>query len=53
VAPQPDVPDAPPPWAAYDLPFLLGAVALAFVFLESLFDVTLPRLRSMRTREAT
>jgi hypothetical protein len=53
VPPDPDPVDAPPPWAAYDLPFLLGAFALACVFLESLIGMTLPRLRSVRTREAT
>jgi len=53
VAPDPDPADAPPTWAAYDIPFLLGTFALALVLLESLLDVTLPRLTSFRTREAT
>jgi len=53
VPPDPDPADAPPAWAAYDLPFILGSIALACVFLESLIGLALPRLRSVRTREAT
>jgi len=54
VAPDADEPSAAAPaWAAYDIPFLLGTLALAFVLLESLFDVRLPRLRAVRAREAT
>lgn len=55
VPPDPDPTDAPPAWAAYDLPFLLGSLALAFVFLESLIGVTLPGRRPapFRPREAT
>jgi hypothetical protein len=41
-----------PVWAHYDLPFLLGALALALVLLESLLGMRLPRLRSLRAREA-
>jgi Ca-activated chloride channel family protein len=41
-----------PAWARYDLPFLLGAFALALVTLESLLTVSLPVLRAMRPREA-
>lgn len=52
--PDPDPLDAPPAWAAYDLPFLLGVLALALVFLESLIGVTLPgRSRAFKPREAT
>ena len=51
--PAPDPADAPPAWAAYDLPFVLGVVALVCVFLESLIGMALPRLTSVRTREAT
>jgi len=53
VAPEVDPVDMPPPWARYDLPYVLGVFALALVFLESLIDVTLPRLTFARTREAT
>jgi Ca-activated chloride channel family protein len=53
VAPPVDPVDQPPPWARYDLPYVLGVFALALVFLESLIDVTLPRLTFARTREAT
>jgi Ca-activated chloride channel family protein len=52
-APEPDATEAAPAWARYDIPFLLGLVALVLVALESLIDVTLPRLFSFRTREAT
>lgn len=55
VPPDPAPTDAPPAWAAYDLPFVLGSLALALVFLESLIGVTLPRVspRRARPREAT
>lgn len=53
VPPEPDPESAPPAWAAYDLPFLLGGLALGLVLLESLFDVRLPRLLAVRAREAT
>jgi Ca-activated chloride channel family protein len=53
VPPEPDPNGSAPAWAGYDLPFLLGAAALALIFLESLFDVTVPRLVSFRAREAT
>ncbi|MGD2045445.1 MAG: VWA domain-containing protein [Gemmatimonadota bacterium] len=54
VPPEPDPLDAPPAWAAYDIPFALGALALAFVFLESLIGLTLPRRsEAFRPREAT
>jgi Ca-activated chloride channel family protein len=53
VPPEPDPDDSTPAWASYDLPFLLGALALALILLESLFDVTVPRLVSFRAREAT
>jgi len=53
VPPEAAPSDAAPAWAGYDLPFLLGALALALIALESLFDVTLPRLVWLRTREAT
>jgi Ca-activated chloride channel family protein len=54
VAPDPNPLDAPPAWAAYDLPFMLGALALALVLLESLIGLTLPgRSRALRPREAT
>ena len=52
-APERDPADSAPAWAGYDIPFLLGTFALAFVFLESLLDVTVPRIVSFRTREAT
>ncbi len=52
-APDPDPTDAPPAWAAYDLRFLLGALGLACVLLESLIGLTLPRLVPVRAREAT
>ena len=53
VAPQPDAEEAAPAWARYDLPFVLGVTALVLIFLESLFDVTVPRLVSFKAREAT
>jgi len=53
VAPDIELEDLPPPWARYDLPYVLGVFALALVVLESLIDVTLPRLTFARTREAT
>lgn len=53
MAAGPEASDAPPAWAAYDLPVLLGALALGLVLLESLLDVTLPRRSSLRAREAT
>jgi len=53
VAPEAEPTESPPQWAAYDLPFALGSVALVFVLLESLFDVRLPSVRRARTREAT
>lgn len=49
--PDPDPASAPPAWAAYDLPFVLGTVALACVLLESLIGLALPRLTSMRAGE--
>lgn len=55
VPPEPTATDAPPAWAAYDLPFLLGSLALVLVFLESLIGVTLPRRRrpaAVQAREA-
>ena len=52
-APDPDPAEAPPIWAAYDWSLLLGSLALACVLLESLIGITLPRLASVRTREAT
>lgn len=44
-----------PLWARYDLQFLLGAVALALVLLESLLGFTIApfRFRALRTREAS
>jgi len=53
VAAAPDPDTAAPAWTRYDVPFLLGVLALIFIFVESLFDVTMPRLRSFRAREAT
>lgn len=51
-APAPVVDESTPMWARYDLPFLLGALALALVFLESLVGMSLPVLRFLRAREA-
>jgi Ca-activated chloride channel family protein len=51
--PSLELEDARPAWASYDLPFILGAVALACIFLESLIGMALPRFASLRTREAT
>jgi Ca-activated chloride channel family protein len=53
VAPEVQPADLPPPWARHDLAYVLGLFALALVFLESLIDVTLPRLTFVRAREAT
>lgn len=53
VPPEANTADAAPSWAAYDLPLVLGALALTLIFVESLLDVTLPRLVSFRAREAT
>jgi Ca-activated chloride channel family protein len=44
--------DAPPPWARYDLPFILGVLALILLLVESLLDASLPRLFAPRRREA-
>jgi Ca-activated chloride channel homolog len=51
-APEPVVDASAPAWARYDLPFLLGALALTLVFLESLVGMSLPVLRFLRAREA-
>jgi len=40
-------------WERYDVPFLLGALALVLVLLESLLGATLPKVRLARPREAT
>jgi hypothetical protein len=53
VPPTVDPVDPPASWTAYDIPFLLGQLALALILLESLLDVRLPRVRAVRTREAT
>jgi len=52
-APERNPADSAPAWTDYDIPFLLGALALVLVFFESLLDVTVPRMVSIRTREAT
>ena len=44
---------AAPSWARYDVPFVLGAVALALVVLESLLGMSLPRLRLPAARRAS
>jgi hypothetical protein len=44
---------AAPGWARYDVPFVLGAVALALVVLESLLGMSLPRLRLPAARRAS
>lgn len=53
--PTPDPTSDVPPWTRYDVPLLLGALALALVTIESLFGVSLPRLVARRphAREAT
>ena len=51
-APEPVADLSTPMWARYDLPFLLGALALALVFLESLVGMSLPVVRFARAREA-
>ena len=43
--------DEVPGWARYDLPFLLGLVALVLILTESLLDMTLPERWSPRIRE--
>jgi len=50
--PEPVVNASAPVWARYDLPFLLGALALVLVALESLLSISLPVLRAVRPREA-
>lgn len=52
-APEPVVDTSAPLWARYDLPFLLGTLALVLVFLESLTGASLPVLRVARAREAS
>lgn len=52
-APERAVDVSAPAWARYDLPFVLGAAALALVVLESLVGLSLPVLRMARTREAS
>jgi hypothetical protein len=53
-APEPVVDRSVPVWARYDLPFLLGAFALALVLLESMLGMRLPVVRhAPRAREAT
>jgi hypothetical protein len=52
-APEPVVDASMPLWARYDLPFLLGALALSLVVLESLVGMSLPVLRVARAREAS
>jgi Ca-activated chloride channel family protein len=42
--------DVRPAWTRYDLPFVLGLVALALLALESLLDASLPRLPTPRAR---
>jgi Ca-activated chloride channel family protein len=51
-APDPVRNASAPVWARYDLPFVLGALALALVALESLLGMSLPALRVARAREA-
>ena len=48
ISPEPSAADAGPAWARYDVPFVLGLLALALVLTESLLDMRLPRLRSVR-----
>jgi Ca-activated chloride channel family protein len=51
--PEPVVDLSTPVWARYDLPFLLGALALSLVLMESLFNVRVPVFRMARAREAS
>ena len=51
-APEPVVDTSIPVWARYDLPFMLGALALSLVLLESLVGMSLPVVRVARAREA-
>ena len=52
-APEPVVDASTPMWARYDLPFVLGALALALVALESLVGMSLPVVHVARAREAS
>ncbi len=49
--PEPTL-EAAPSWAQYDVPFVLGAAALALILLESLLGMSLPVVRAVRAREA-
>ena len=51
--PEPVVDTSAPAWTRYDIPFVLAALALALVFLESLVGMSLPVLRIARVREAS
>jgi Ca-activated chloride channel family protein len=51
-APEVVIDASTPVWARYDLPFLLGALALGLVLLESLVGMRLPVLRFLRARVA-
>lgn len=49
--PEPSPGDDAPPWARYDLPFLLALAAAALVLLDSLLDMAFPSLTSLGPRE--
>lgn len=52
-APEPVVDTSTPLWVRYDLSFLLAALALALVILESLVGMRLPVLLVARAKEAS
>jgi hypothetical protein len=52
-APEPTVDLTAPAWTRYDVPFVLGSVALGLVVLESLLGLGLARVRVPRAARAS
>lgn len=53
LGPEPEPVTDAPAWASYDVPFVLGALALALVVLDSLLGISLPRVRIPRAARAS